>query len=325
MLWGRRSPPMATCILPQRPVFKRQVLTCVIATVVVLVRPAMAGAQLDLVMDDPGSLIKSQPDGLSRLTSAFASSKATIASGPGGRAVPQLAAPASGESADAKVQILSEPALGPSSFFRATLNGSSQVKQVGLAILPDKEASLQTFVTRENGLVKIAGGFDFLFRASSNNGSPKVQLLAKIANLSVAVGTNPADGMLTLRVYTAGKSLAVSNDKSGKRAMIEKRSEIHLDSDAIYHGAVVFNTAADGSLVVSLCIVPSAGTLDVPSAVAVSIDGFDLLEDASSKETDKIVFNLNREETSQQTLDIAAFRIFKPVPEILPGFEAKKP
>ena len=107
--------------------------------------------------------------------------------------------------------------------------------------------------------------------------------------------------------------------------MIEKRSETHLDNDAIYHGALIFKTVADGSLVVSLCLSHGTGTLDPQSSVTVAIDGFELLEDASSKETDKITINLGREATSQQTLDIAAFRIFKSPPEILPGFEQKQP
>ncbi len=245
---------MAICIISHNSAFKRKVLTILFATAVALLRPAMAGPILDLVMDDPTSLLKSQPDGVSQLTAAFASSKATIASGVGGRALPQLSAAPSGASPDARVQILSEPALGHSPFFRATLNGASQVKQVSLAILPDKEATLQTFATRENGMVKISGGMDFLIRTSSSSGAAKFQINTKVANLGVTVTTNVGDGVLTLRVYTAGRSLAVNNDKTGKRAMIEKRSDIRLENDSIYHGAIIFKTAADGSLSVSLCL-----------------------------------------------------------------------
>jgi len=316
---------MASSIITNRSVFYRRALAFVFATAFVLLQPVMADPILDLVMNDPSSLLSSQPDGLTRLTSAFSSSKATIASGFGGRALPQLAAPASGESTDAKVQILSEPAMGSGKFFRATLNGASEVKQVGLGILPDKEGSLQTFVTRENAQVRISGAFDFLFRASSNNGAPKFQISTKVANLSVTVGTNPGDGALTLKVYTAARSLAVNTDKTGKRAMIEKRSELQLENDAIYHGAVIFKTAADGSQIVTLCVSHGPGALDTQATVAALIEGFDILEDASSKETDKVTINLSREGTSQQTLDIAAFRVFKSVPDVLPDFAAKTP
>lgn len=316
--------PMAPFLHQKRSVFQKQAFVFAFAAAV-LMRPVMAGAELDLVMDDPSSLLRSHPEGLSRLTAAFASSKATIASGVGGRAVPQLNGTPADESPDAKVQILSEPALGPKPFFRATLNGSSPVKQVGLGIIPDKEASLQALAKRENGQVKIAGGIDFLIRGSSSSGSPKFQLTTKIANLGVMVTTNPGDGVLTLKVYTAAKSLSVNSDKTGKRSAIEKRSEIRLDNDSIYHGALVLKTQADGSQAVSLCIAPGAGPLDPAATVAAVIEGFELLEDASSKETDKITINLGRDETSQQTLDIAAFRIFQTAPEIVPAFEPKKP
>lgn len=312
-------------LLPQkRSFFSRQafVFAC---SATMLLGSAMAGAGLDLVMDDPSSLLRSQPEGLSKLTPAFASSKATIASGVGGRALPQFSGAPSAESPDARVQILSEPALGPSRFFRATLNGTSQVKQVGLGILPDKEASLQSLAARENGLVKISGCLDFLIRATSSSGAPKFQMNTKVANLGISVTTNPGDGGLGLRIFTSARSLAVNSDKTGKRAMIEKRSEIRLENDSIYHGALVFKTMADGSLSVALCLTSGAGQLDPQTTVATVIDGFELMEDASSKETDKVTLNLGRDETSQQTLDIAAFRIFQQVPEILPGFETPKP
>lgn len=315
---------MAPFLHQKRSLICRQALVFAFSAAVLL-RPALAGAELDLVMDDPASLLRSQPEGLSKLSSAFASSKATIASGVGGRALPQFSGTASAESADARVQILSEPALGPSRFFRATLNGSSEVKQVGLGILPDKEASLQSLATPENGLVKISGGMDFLIRATSSSGAPRFQLNTKVANLGVTITTNARDGVLTLKLFTANRSLAVNNDKAGKRAAIEKRSEIRLDNDSIYHAALIFKTQADGSLSVALCLTSGAGQLDPQTTVAAVIDGFELLEDASSKETDKVTLYLGRDETSQQTLDIAAFRIFRHLPETLPGFEAPKP
>ncbi len=314
---------MAPILHQKRSFFHTQAIVFAFAAAV-LIKPAMAGAELDLVMDDPASLLKSHPEGLSVLPAAFSSSKATIASGVGGRAVPQITG-ATAESPDAKVQILSEPALGPRPFFRATLNGASPVKQVGLGIIPDKEASLQTFVKRENGQVKIAGAIDFLIRGTSSSGAPRFQLNTRIANLGVTVTTNPADGLLTLRIYTAGRSISVNSDKAGKRNMIEKRAEIRLENDSIYHGALVFKPQADGSQMVSLCIAPGMGQLDPTATVAAMIDGFELLEDPSTKETDKVTINLGRDEISQQTLDVAAFRIFQPAPDVLPAFELKQP
>ena len=316
--------PMASLLHSRCPSFPKQAFVFAFAAAV-LMRPVLAGAELDLIMDDPSSLLRSHPEGLSRLPAAFASSKATIASGVGGRAVPQFSGSPDAESQDAKVQILSEPALGSKPFFRATLNGASPVKQVGLGILPDKEASLQNLAKRENGHVKISGAIDFLIRGSSSSGSPKFQLNTKVANLGVTVTTAPKDGVLVLKIYTSAKSLSVNSDKTGKRSAIEKRSESRLDNDSIYHGALIFKTQADGSQTVSLCIAPGAGPLDPAATAAAVIDGFEILEDASSKEVDKIAINLGRDETSQQTLDIAAFRTFQSPLETLPAFEAKQP
>jgi hypothetical protein len=291
-----------------------------------LVRPAQAEMTADLLLDDPKALLSSHPEGLAQLPPRFASSTATIASGKGGRVLPQITAgPASEKSdgnADVNLRMISAPPLGASPFFQATLEGGATTRQAGVGIILDKETSLDALVIRDGKSVKISGGFDFLFRTASSSDFPKVSVLAKAAHLGVVAGIDPKNGKLVLRLNTNGKSLDTNGDQAGDRAQIEKRSEAGIENGGIYHGAVLFQTAEDGSLTVSFLAAEGAGPLDPSASISVSIEGIWLLDEPAKSGNDKIVITLGRSETSRQTLDLAVFRVFRQVPEPLPGFEA---
>lgn len=297
-------------------------------TALSLARPALGEMTVDLLLDDPKALLGSHPEGLAQLTPAFAASTATIASGRGGRALPQITAgPASEKSegsADVNLRMISEPPLGASPFFRATLESGATTRQAGVGIILDKETSLDSLVVREGKSVKISGGFDFLFRTASTSDFPKVSVMTKAANLGIIAGVDPKNGKLILRLNTSGPSLDTNGDQSGDRAQIEKRSEAAIENGGIYHGAVLFKTAEDGSLTVSFLAAEGPGSLDPATAISVAIEGVWLLDEPGKSGNDRIVVTLGRSETSQQTLDLAALRVFREVPERLPGFETSK-
>lgn len=302
-------------------------LSCIL--VFFLAQTVSAETQLNLTLDDPKALLSSHPEGLSQLSSTFAASSATISSGSGGRALPQITAgppsETAGNTTDVNVRISSLPPLAAKPYFRATLDGGSSTRQVGVGIILDKEASLDSFVVREGRSVKISGGFDFLFRAASNSDFPKVSVTAKAAHLGVIAGIDPKDGKLLLRLHTAGKSLDTNGDETGDRIQMEKRSEANIENGAIYHGAVIFQTAEDGSLTISFLVAEGSGPLDLTSSLSVAIEGVWLLDDPARSGNDKIVITLGRSETNQQTLDIASVRVFREVPDRLPGFESPQP
>jgi len=301
-------------------------LCCVLA--ISLGGPAQAEMSVDLLLDDPKAMLTSHPEGLAQLPPAFASSAATIASGKGGRALPQVTAgPASEKtngSAEVNLRMISDPPLGASPFLRATLESGATTRQAGAGIILDKETSLDSLVVREGKSVKISGGFDFLFRTTSSSDYPKVSVLAKAAHLGVVAGIDPKNGKLVLRLNTNGKSLDTNRDQTGDRSQIEKRSEAGIENGGIYHGAVLFQTAEDGSLTVSFLASEGSGPVDASTAISASVEGIWLLDEPAKSGNDKIVITLGRSETTQQTLDLAAVRVFRDVPERLPGFETTK-
>ncbi len=318
---------MATAPRPQTVLTKVFRTSCILAFL--LGHEVSAENLLNLTLDDPKALLSSHQEGLSQLTPVFASSSATISSGSGGRALPQIAAAppseAAGQTADVNVRISSVPLLAAKPYFRATLEGGAATRQAGLGIVLDREASLDSLVIRDGPSVKISGGFDFLFRAASNSDFPKVSILAKTAHLGVIAGIDPKDGKLVLRLNTAGRSLDTNGDQTGDRMQMEKRSEANIENGAIYHGAVLFQTAEDGSLTISFLVSEGPGPLDLTSPLSVSIEGVWLLDEPAKSGNDKIVLTLGRSETNQQTLDIASIRVFREIPERLPGFESPKP
>ena len=289
--------------------------------------PTARGEMLmHLVFDDPQALLSSHPDGLHHLAGAFASSKATIASGSGGRALPQITAgPASEPAAttpEVTFQTASAPALGAGPFFRASLQGGSTTRQAGVGIFPEASASLATLVTREGGFVRASGGWDFLFRVSSPADYPKMNVMTKLGPLGIQAGLDPKDGRLILRLSTPGRSLDTNGDRSGDRNVLEKRSEGSVENGGIYHGALVVHTADDNALTVAFFVTEGPGPLDPATALSASVEGVWVLDEPQKDNAEKIVITLGRNETGLQTLDLAAFRIFHPVPPRFPEFGA---
>ena len=286
-----------------------------------------AAPLLDLVLDDPRNLLPSHPEGVSELSRSFLSSGATIASGVGGRALPQITAGPPGEAStktgEVRVLMAKEPSMGTKSFFRAILLENTSTRSVGVGILPYPLA-LQKVVSYQDRTTKFDGAFDFFFRLNSSNEPPKLSISTKVAQMGVTLGSNEVTRKLFLKISTAGKSLDKNGDKTGDKASIEKQFDATLENDAIYHAALNFRTASDGSLIVDFCLQQGTGPMVAASSIVASIDSFWLAEDQSSS-TEKITIQIGRNATSCQTLDIAAVRIFAPSPGEFPPLQIPKP
>lgn len=305
-------------------------LSCAALAVFFLARAVSAEPLLDLTFDDPQGLLKTQPDGVAKITPEIAGNAATIASGTGGRAVPQIAeGPASerkGKGNECRLQTQTVPPFGSKPFFHASLEAGSATRTVGLGIIPGSAAtSLSAMVRGEGPFLRIDGAVDFFFRMTASGGSPKFVVMTKVAQMGLVLSTLPETHQLTLKVFTSKSTIDLDGDKTGDKTSLEKLADGGIDSDVIYHGALVFRTEANGSISVNFCLEPGMGPLDPASSIVATIDGFWLLAESQKTGVDKFVINMGRHETSQQTLDIAALRLFSPAPNILPGLDGAQP
>ncbi len=214
--------------------------------------------------------------------------------------------------------------MGTKSFFRAILLENSSTRSVGVGILPDSTLPIRKMVSYQDRTTKLDGAFDFFFRLNSSNEPPKLTISTKVAQMGVILGSNEATRKLFLKIFTAGKSLDTNGDKTGDKAGIEKQFDAPVENDAIYHGALNFRTATDGSLMVDFCLQQGTGPMVAASSIVATIDSFWLAEDQSPS-TEKISIQVGRNATSCQTLDIAAARIFAPSPGVFPPLQVPKP
>lgn len=293
--------------------------------------PLRAGVILDLTFDDPLSMMKDP--GVSKVTSEFARSTASVASGVGGRALPQIPeAPQEGTSDPSvlKIQTVSDPPLGPSPFVRLFLDPKAGAKSISLGLLPtDPSSSLAALVTYDKGMAFFDGGYDFVFRTDKDwSGTPPklvVQSKAGPLGLAVEIDPKPDRGML-VRLSTAKPALDLDGDNTPEKMVAVTRlvNDVPFEPGQIYHAAVTLQTSPEGLVTIRLFLQKGLGEIrtDNPAALNASLEGFRVLAaDDSGERADKVVFVLGKRDFAQ-TLDLANFRIFRPAPEVFPGLDA---
>lgn len=297
--------------------------TCLIWLVWVSLAPA--ATLLNLTLDDPKGMIRESADGITDPGSAFASSRATIASGKGGRVLPQVTSGSDTEqkpSGEARFQILTEPSMNRSAFLRISLQASSITRNAGVGIVPEGPTTAPSALIRSNRkFVQIDGGFDFFFRNSASD-SPKMIVSTKIGKLGISLTTNPQKSTVALKVFAADKSIDSQGDQVGDRAAVEKSATCPIMADQIYHAAIYFHSQADDSIRVDFCLQPGVEPLNPSESTIISLDPFWLLADDSAPGIEKIVISLGRTE-SAQSLDLASVRLFSSPLEAFPGIELK--
>ncbi len=289
---------------------------------------ARAEIVLNLVLDDPKGLIKNQPGGMVKAGPEFAASTASVASGVGGRAIPQVVeGPAKERKADEwKIQVLAEPAMGTPAFLRGSLIANPVTRSVGAGIVPaDVASSLSGLVTYQDGHAVINGAFDFFIRFNAEGMSqPRFGLWGKAGVLGFNFNVVSNERTAALKVFTRKKSLNFGGDKTGDKEGVEVRSdvEVFFDSDVIYHVAISFHTSEQGGITVTVSLQPGTGPMNAADATVAAIRNFWVVGEEDRAMPDKIALALGRSEQAQ-TMDLAAFRIFKPAPDIFPGIDGK--
>lgn len=295
----------------------------------VLALSARAEIVLDLVFDDPAGLIKTKPEGISQFGHEVAGGAATLASGTGGRAVVQAVEgpPAERRPGEARLQVLTEPTMGTSAFIRSWLTQNSVTRNIGLGVAPnDIASSLSGFVTYKEGRALIDGAFDFFVRFNAEGMSqPKFGIWGKAGALGFNLNIVPTEQKAALKIFTSKKSLDADGTGTPQKAGIEVRSEtqVFFETDAIYHVAVSWQTNPEGLITMTVSMQQGTGPMNAEETTVAAIRNFAIIGEEDRAMPDKITLNLGRS-AQIQTMDLAAFRIFRPAPTVFPGIDGKE-
>lgn len=287
-----------------------------------------AGAEpiLNLVFDDPQGLIKSKPEGILEIPKELSSKDGTISSGSGGKAVllKRDGTTKGGKTPGGKFLVLTEPTMSTPAFLRMVLEDGTKDHNIGTIIIPSSvETSLSSFVSYDNGMTVLNGAFDFFVRFTvTGDNPPTFAAWGKCASLGFKFALDNRD--MTLSVFTPQKSLNVDGQKVGTSGGLSgaSKTNISIESGEIYHIAVAFRTTEDHSISLNIYAQPGTGPINLSDGPVASIQNFWMVEDRSRLAADKISIYMRSGKT-EQLFDMAAFRIFHPLPEVLPGIDGK--
>lgn len=278
---------------------------------------------LDLTLDDPQRLIGE--NGITAVGPEFAKSTATIASGEGGRALPQISGKAPEASAEgAKFQVLSKPEMGVPGFLRITVGTDPGVKSAGVGIVPASAANtLSAIVSEKDGSIVFNGAFDFFFRVSGErvDAPPKFSIWTRVGPLTLAIEPGASGAGLIARIATKDDKIEMRGGKPRSSTSGRVVENVPIEFDEIFHAAVVFRTDADGWTTLQIFLKKGTGPIAYADGDGLnsSIEAFKVAGKLDGGDpSGKIALNLARIELPQH-MDLAAFRIFSPSPETVPA------
>ena len=311
-----------------------------IAVFVLLTARSQADPVLSLTFDDPKDLFGGYADGISLvdIQATPAIRETEVASGIGGMARLKVDSTELVEGAGeppTRFQLIKDPVMGTKAFLRLINDKRAPGTGGSTVITPSGfETSLASFSQFNSGKVALNGGVDLFFRYSEDN--PSQQDL--VPNIFSVVG----DG-IRLFVESDGKSVNAlfTNDKDGdlfdtdldgtadaNRVMTSSVNSAQIDSEAVYHLAVSFQTAETGVVTVKVFLQAGNGAIDTREDTdLVSKGEFSVVTDESDKSLKKGEFNIGADSRSgpeRAILDLAAFRIFRPAPAIFPDISGNE-
>ena len=299
-----------------------------------LTAQAQADPILSLTFDDPKDLFAAYAEGISLvdIQATPMIRETEIASGVGGIGRLKVDSTELVEGAGeppTRFQLIRDTVMGTKAFLRL-INDKRAPGTAGSTVITPSgfDSSLASFAQFDNGSVALNGGLDLFFRYTEENPSqPEL-----VPNLFSAVG----DG-IRLFVESDGKGVNAlfTNDKDGDlfdtdldgkadahRVMTSPVNPGQIDSEAVYHLAVSFQTADTGVVTVKVFLQSGYGAIDTREETdLVSTAEFRVITDDSEKSLKGGEFSIQADSRSgpeRAILDLAAFRIFRPAPAIFP-------
>jgi hypothetical protein len=278
---------------------------------------------LDLTFDNPQGLIGEA--GITAVGPEFAKSTATIASGAGGRALPQISGkPQEASLEGAKFQITSKPEMGVPGFLRISVGTDPGIKSAGVGIIPAAaENTLSAMAQEKDGAIVFDGAFDFFFRVNGErvDAPPKFSIWSKTGPLTIAIEPGAAGAGLSARITSTGAKIETRGGQP--RASVGTRlvENVPIEFGEVYHAAIVFRTDAEGWTSLQIFLKKGTGPISLADGdgLNAAIEAFKVAGPLGGGEASgKISLNVSRIELAQH-FDLAELRIFKPHPGTIPA------
>jgi hypothetical protein len=294
---------------------------------------------LSLTFDDPNGVFAAHSEGISPLDMQTTPTigEAAIASGFGGRGQLMIETGWVDEGGEPpkSLQLIADPAMGTKGFLR--LINSKQVRGTRgfVAITPNgMETSLASLSQIENGRVILNGGLDLFFRYSEENPSQQ-ELVPNVLYLTgegIRLIVESDEGSIVAVLSDGKDESSFDTDLDGTADASRVKTSIvnsaPIDSEAVYHLAIAFQTSEAGVVSVKVFLKAGNGAINTREETdLVSQADFSIITDNLEKSLEKAGFSIgadSRSSPEKAVLDLAAFRIFKPAPEIFPDLSGQE-
>lgn len=287
--------PLVRCILPA-------------ASLLLAAAACPAEPVVDLKFDDPAGMLKATPLPLRQ-------GDVSIASGTGGRAVPEMPTAATlqarGEALPAFVKI-DEPVPG----LRLEFTEASPLPELGLAIHP-------TELPASMGEVPFQGALDFFVRINTSEQAPRFAFWAWMDPLTMMTQLDNREGSGLLTRVSARD--AILRDHEGgvpvKLLASSGREIIPFSFGQVMHVGAVF--ASEGEdVVISIYLQEGAGAMEIaPANLNAQVGPFQLTsKDVAGRGAPRFSFKLTNDQIPR-SLDIYRFRLFQTPPNAFPALE----
>lgn len=236
------------------------------------------------------------------------------------------------------LQVLTDPPMsGP--FLRASQQGGvfSSQTYCGVEVTPDfAGSSLAALSSVEKDKVVLDGAFDIFLRATQDPASDiqfKILDCSAKEGLRLTFGANRSNNRLFAGLIGLGDFFDTDLDgKADARQVstLESRAgatTTPIESGKSYHAAVAFATAPDGVTTMRVFLKEGLGAIDTTKPDDLNGEVTFRILNAGGKlknglPAEKILFGTFPTRTvfgMTFTIDLAAFRIFKPTPGVFPG------
>jgi hypothetical protein len=310
-----------------------------VAVLLFLAARSHADPILSLTFDDPNGVFKGYPEGISLpdTQSTATISEAEIASGFGGKVRLMIDSTewVEGTAEPPKsFQLVADPVMGPKAFLRLINDKQVPGTRGFVVITPDGiETSLGALSQNEKGKVVLNGGLDLFFRCHEDD--PQQEILPHLLWIG-------GDGLRLVVESDAGTLAASFSDEENGTifdtdldgtadAAMAKTSFVKatpIESDAVYHLALAFETSDAGIVTVKVFLKAGNGAINTKEDVdLVSKGSFSVITDDTGKTLRKSEFSIGAGARTSQLkaiVDLAAFRIFKPAPATFPDILGKE-
>ena len=293
---------------------------------------------LDIKFEDPNAVLSGFPEGVSLAEIATPPLKDTaISAGVGGSAFVHID---SAEWIEAgpppkTIQKITESTLGMAGLLRLVNETHMPGTKGMVRIVPEgPHTSLASFSRVEGGKVLLDGGFDLFFRYEEDPPTQPFQvpnLLSAQGGLNFLIEADGKGGLVAVLSDPKDEMIFDTNldgTADEKRVETAPATAVPIEPGSFYHLGVLFRPAADGTITMKAFLKTGTGPIKTDEDTdLVAQATFRVMSENPEKSlsADAIRLQPNSRSSPQKvTLDLAAFRIYKPAPPVFLDLAGKE-